>query len=242
MPRVRRKSVVEKRNRRKIRMGEARQKAKTDTVNIKPEDGDRSDLDILIVSDEGSVNPAFPSHDGIPPSGSSVSNSCAHSTPHSHTHSLNHTTPHSYTHSHTHNLTHCHTHSITHSDTHSRPHCDTHSAPHSDTHSTSHCDSDSLSHSDTHPYNNSDRTLIAHKKFSVEQFIESSGIDCLKTQTDFDEAFAEAFPSIGVKGHSCYNKQLPKNKVANKELIEDNATLFWVSHFEIMDSDIPVAT
>ena len=45
--------------------------------------------------------------------------------------------------------------------------------------------------------------------------------------------FVEAFPNIVVKGHSCNNKQLPKKKIENKELIEDNTTCF---------CDIPVAT
>ena len=44
------------------------------------------------------------------------------------------------------------------------------------------------------------------------------------------------------KEHLCNNEQLSKNKVTNKELIEDNATLFHEGNFEIMDTDIPVAT
>ena len=73
------------------------------------------------------------------------------------------------------------------------------------------------------------------------QFIASSGNDCLKIQTDFEEAFVEAFPNI-VKEHLCNNEQLSKSKVTNKELIEDNATLFHESNFEIMDTNIPVST
>ena len=73
------------------------------------------------------------------------------------------------------------------------------------------------------------------------QFIASSGNDCLKIQTDFEEAFVEAFPNI-VKEHLCNNEQLSKSKVTNKELIEDNATLFHEGNFEIMDTDIPVST
>ena len=50
------------------------------------------------------------------------------------------------------------------------------------------------------------------KGLFAPQFIESSGNDCLKTQTDFDEAFAEAFTYIFDKRHACNNKELPKNK------------------------------
>ena len=57
-------------------------------------------------------------------------------------------------------------------------------------------------------------------------FIEFSGNDCLKIQTDFEEAFVEAFSNIVVKEHSCNNEHLPKSKVTNTEFIEDNATLF----------------
>ena len=63
----------------------------------------------------------------------------------------------------------------------------------------------------------------------------------MKIQTDFEEAFVEAFPNI-VKEHLCNNEQLSKSKVTNKELIKDNATLFHEGNFEIMETDIPVAT
>ena len=193
------------------------------------EDGDRSDL-ATIISDGGLANPAFPSHDGIAPCGLSVSYSYAHS----HTHR----TPHSHTHSHTHSPPHSDTHSTPHSDTHR----DTHSPPHSDTHSPPHSDTHSFPHSDINPHNDSHGNLIPCKMYFATQFIESSGNDCLKIQTDFEEAFEEAFPNIVVKEHSCNNEQLSKSKVTNKKLIEDNATLFHEGNFEIMDTDIPVAT
>ena len=62
-----------------MRIREVRQKTQTE-VNIKAgdgdrgaEDGDRSDLATIMVSDGGLANPAFPSHDGIAPCGPSVS-------------------------------------------------------------------------------------------------------------------------------------------------------------------------
>ena len=116
-----------------------------------------------------------------------------------------------------------------HSDTYSIPD----SPPHSDTHS--------LPYSDINPHNDSHGNLIPRKMSFATQFIASSGNDCLKIQTDFEEAFVEAFPNI-VKEHLCNNEQLSKSKVTNKELIEDNATLFHEGNFEIMDTDIPVAT
>ena len=243
MPRLKRKSVVEKRSQRKMRMREVRQKAQTE-VNIKEEDsyrgaedGDRSAL-ATIISDGGLANPAFPSHDGIAPCGLSVS--------YSYTHSHTHRTPHSHTHSHTHSDTHSDTHSTPYSDTHSPTHSDTHSPPHSDTHSfphsPPHSDTHSFPHSDINPHNDSHENLIPRKMSFATQFIESSGNDCLKIQTDFEEAFVEAFPNIVVKEHSYNNEQLSKSKVTNKELIEDNATLFHEGNFEIMDTDIPVAT
>ena len=103
----------------------------------------------------------------------------------------------------------------------SSPHIDTYSIldspPHSDTHS--------LPYSDMNPHNDSHGNLIPCKMSFATQFIASSGNDCLKIQTDFEEAFVEAFPNI-VKEHLCNNEQLSKSKVTNKELIEDNATLF----------------
>ena len=190
-----------------MRIREVRQKAQTE-VNIKAEDGDRgaedgdrSDLATIMLSDGGLANPAFPSHDGIAPCGPSVSYSYAHS------------------------------------DTHSPPHSDTHSIPHSPPHSDTH----SFPQSDINPHNDSPGNLIPRKMAFATQFIASSGNDCLKIQTDFEEAFVEAFPNI-VKEHLCNNKQLSKSKVTNKDLIEDNATLFHEGNFEIMETDIPVAT
>ena len=204
MPRLKRKSVVEKRSQPKMRIREVRQKAQTE-VNIKAEDGDRGaedgDLATIMLSDGGLANPAFPSHDGIAPCGPSVSYSYAYSSPKS----------------------------SPHSDTYSIPD----SPPHSDTHS--------LPYSDINPHNDSHGNLIPCKMSFATQFIASSGNDCLKIQTDFEEAFVEAFPNI-VKEHLCNNEQLSKSKVTNKELIEDNATLFHEGNFEIMDTDIPVAT
>ena len=204
MPRLKRKSVVEKRSQRKMRIREVRQKAQTE-VNIKAEDGDRGaedgDLATIMLSDGGLANPAFPSHDGIAPCGPSVSYSYANSSPKS----------------------------SPHSDTYSIPD----SPPHSDTHS--------LPYSDINPHNDSHGNLIPRKMSFATQFIASSGNDCLKIQTDFEEAFVEAFPNI-VKEHLCNNEQLSKSKVTNKELIEDSATLFHEGNFEIMDTDIRVAT
>ena len=114
---------------------------------------------------------------------------------------------------------------------------DTHSIPDSPSDSDTH----SFPNSDNNPHNDSHGNLIARKMSFATQFIASSGKDCLKIQTDFEEAFLEAFPNI-VKEHLCNNEQLSKSKVINKELIEDNATLFHEGNFEIMDTDIPVAT
>ena len=83
-------------------------------------------------------------------------------------------------------------------------------------------------------------SYLAKMSFAA-QFIASSRNDCLKIQTNFEEAFVEAFPNI-VKEHLCNNEQLSKSKVTNKKLIEDNATFFHEGNFEIMDTDIPVAT
>ena len=119
----------------------------------------------------------------------------------------------------------------------SSPHSDTYSIPDSPPHSDTH----SLPYSDINPHNDSHGNLIPCKMSFATQFIASSGNDCLKIQTDFEEAFVEAFPNID-KEHLCNNEQLSKSKVTNKELIEDNATLFHEGNFEIMDTDIPVAT
>ena len=162
MHRVKRKSVGERRNQQKMRMRETRQNAQTEKINIKPEDIDRSDLNIFKGPDGGSVNPAFPSHDKMVPSGPSDANSYTHSQTHSHTHS------------HTHSSAHCDTnrptdstaHSPTHSDTHSPTYSDTHSPTHSGTHSPTHTPPDG----DTHPHNDSHRTLIAGKKSFAAQF------------------------------------------------------------------------
>ena len=114
---------------------------------------------------------------------------------------------------------------------------DTHSIPDSPPDSDTH----SFPNSDINPHNDSHGNLIPRKMSFATQFIASSGNDCLKIQTDFQEAFVEAFPNI-VKEHLCNNEHLSKSKVTNKELIEDNATLFHEGNFEIMDTDIPVAT
>ena len=119
----------------------------------------------------------------------------------------------------------------------SSPHSDTYSIPDSPFHSDTH----SLPYSDINPHNDSHGNLIPCKITFATQFIASSGNDCLKIGTDFEEAFVEAFPNI-VKEHLCNNEQLSKSKVTNKELIEDNATLFYEGNFEIMDTYIPVAT
>ena len=116
-------------------------------------------------------------------------------------------------------------------------HNDSHSFAHNDTHRCSHNDSHSIPHSDFHS------TLLACDKSFAVQFMESSGNDCLKTQIDFDKAFAEAFPNIVVKRQTCNNEELTENKeVACIELIESNETSFCDSHFEIIDTDDQVAT
>ena len=110
---------------------------------------------------------------------------------------------------------------VTHNDSHSFAHNDSHRIPHSDFHST---------------------PLACDKSFAV-QFMESSGNDCLKTQIDFDKAFAETFPNIVVKRQTCNNEELTENKeVAYTELIESNETSSCDSHFEIIDTDDQVAT
>ena len=115
-------------------------------------------------------------------------------------------------------------------------HNDSHSFAHNDTHHCSHNDSHSIPQSDFHS-----TPLACDKSFAV-QFMESSGNDCLKTQTDFDKAFAEAFPNIVVKRQTCNNEELTENKeVAYIELTQSNETSFCDSHFEIIDTDDQVA-
>ena len=110
---------------------------------------------------------------------------------------------------------------VTHNDSHCFAHNDSHNIPHSDFHST---------------------PLACDKSFA-EQFMESSGNDCLKTQIDFGKTFAEAFPNIVVKRQTCNNEELTENKeVAYIELIESNEASFCGSHFEIIDTDDKVAT
>ena len=75
MPKLRRKSVSNRKEESKLLMREARQKAETERLNIQPEDNGGSDSGVLIVSDGGLARPAFSSNDGIAPSGPSVSNS-----------------------------------------------------------------------------------------------------------------------------------------------------------------------
>ena len=116
-------------------------------------------------------------------------------------------------------------------------HNDSHSFAHNDTRCCSRNDNHSIPHSDFHS------TPLAYNKSFAVQFMESSGNDCLKTQIDFDKAFAEAFPNIVVKRQKCSNEELTENKeVAYIELIESNATSFCDSHFEIIDTDDQVAT
>ena len=127
-------------------------------------------------------------------------------------------------------------------------HNDSYSFAHNDTHHCSHNDSHSIPHSAFHS-----TPLACDKSFAV-QFMESSVNDCLKTQIDFDIAFAEAFPKIVVKRQTCNNEELTDNKevcnnekltenkeVAYIELIESNETSFCDSHFEIIDTDDQVA-
>ena len=59
----------------------------------------------------------------------------------------------------------------------------------------------------------------------------------MKTQKDFDEVFAEAFPYIFDKRHSWNNEEFPKIKeVSSKDLIENNEAPSCDSHFEIIDT------
>ena len=104
---------------------------------------------------------------------------------------------------------------------------------------------ESCSHNDSHSVPHIDflsTPLACDKSFAV-QFMESSGNDCLKTEIDFDKAFAEAFPNIVVKRQTCNNEELTEYKeVAYTELIESNETFSCGSHFEIIDTDDQVAT
>ena len=71
-----------------------------------------------------------------------------------------------------------------------------HSHTHSIPHSPRHCDTHSFPQSDINPHNDSHGNLILRKMSFASQFIASSGNDCLKIHTDFEEAFVEAFPNI----------------------------------------------
>ena len=115
-------------------------------------------------------------------------------------------------------------------------HNDSYSFAHNDTHHCSPDDSHSIPRSDFHS-----TPLACDKSFAV-QFMESSGHDCLKTQIDFDKAFAEAFPNIVVKRQTCTNELTENKEVAYIELIESNETSFCDNHFEIFDTDDQVAT
>ena len=101
------------------------------------------------------------------------------------------------------------------------------------------CSAESITNSDSYRTPNSDShavNIACEKPFAV-QFIESSGNDCLKTKTDFDEVFAEAFPYIFDTRHACNNEELPKNKeVGSKDLIENNEAPSCDRHFESIDT------
>ena len=86
-----------------------------------------------------------------------------------------------------------------------------------------------------------DSTPVACTKSFGAQFIESAGNDCFKSQTDFDEVFAESFPNVG-KSQSKNNVEPKDKEVADMELNENNETIFGDSHFEIMDTDNQFAT
>ena len=101
------------------------------------------------------------------------------------------------------------------------------------------CSAENITNSDSFSTPNSDSHAvnIACEKPFAAQFIESSGNDCLKTKSDFDEVFAEVFPYIFDKRHACNNEELPKGKeVCSKDLIENNELPFCDSHFEIIDT------
>ena len=101
------------------------------------------------------------------------------------------------------------------------------------------CSAESITNSDSYSTPNSDShavNIACEKPFAV-QFTESLGNDCLKTKTDFDEVFAEAFPYIFETRLACNNEELPKNKeVGSKDLIENNEAPSCDSHFEIIDT------
>ena len=101
------------------------------------------------------------------------------------------------------------------------------------------CSAESITNSDSYTTPNSDfhAVNIACEKPFAAQFIESLGNDCLKTQKDFDEVFAEAFPYIFDKRHSWNNEEFPKIKeVSSKDLIENNQAPSCDSHFQIIDT------
>ena len=101
------------------------------------------------------------------------------------------------------------------------------------------CSAESITNKDSYSTPNSDfhAVNIACEKPFAAQFTESSGNDCLKTQIDFDEVFAEAFPYIFDKRHACNNEEFPKNKeVGSKDLIENNEAPSCDSHFEVIDN------
>ena len=188
-----------------MRKRETRQNAQAEKINIKPEDIDRSHLNIFNVPNGGSVNPIVPSHVGMVPSGPSDANNIPDGG------SVNPAVPshdgmvpsgpsdaNSHTHSHTHSPAHSDTDSLTHSAAHSPTHIDIHSPTHRDTHNETHSHTHTPPDSDTHPLNDSHRTLIACKRSFSAHFLESSENDFLKTRTDFDETFVEAFPNIVV--------------------------------------------
>ena len=105
--------------------------------------------------------------------------------------------------------------------------------------STASCSAESITNSDSYstPCSDSHAVNIACEKPFAVQFIESLGNDCLKTKTDFDEVFAEAFPYIFDTRLACNNEELPKNKeVGSKDLIENNEAPSCDSHFEIIDT------
>ena len=105
--------------------------------------------------------------------------------------------------------------------------------------STASCSAESITNSDSYstPYSDSHAVNIACEKPFAVQFIESLGNDCLKTKTDFDEVFAEAFPYIFDTRLACNNEELPKNKeVGSKDLIKNNEAPSCDSHFEIIDT------
>ena len=179
-----------------MRKRETRQTAQAEKISIKPEDIDRSDLNIFKNPDGSSVNPAVPSHDGMVPSWPSDANNIPDGG------SVNPAVPshdgmvpsrpsdansntHSYTHSHTHSPAHSDTDSPTHSAAHSPTHSDTHSPNYSDTHSPTHSSTHTPPDSDIHPHNDSHRTLIACKESFAAHFLESSENDSIENTNRF---------------------------------------------------------